>query len=285
MNVSVPQLRALVAVVDEGTFTDAAIALGVSQASVSRAIQGLEKATGAVVVQRTTRSVELTADGRRILDQARRILDELDYLDKGLRSQRTEFRVGYAWSALGRHTTALQRQWATNHPEVSLLLVQSNTPTSGLAEGDVDAAFLRRPASDARFESVAVGTERRYAALASSDPLATRRTLGLADFAGRVVGVDRRTGTTTAELWDPGEAPTDFRDTHHVDDWMNLVAAGQVIGMTSHATVAQHPRPGVVFRLVRDASPITVFVAWKRSAPPFAGPDLVTSAQRLLSLD
>ena len=38
MDVDVRQLRALVAVVGEGSFTDAAILLGTSQASVSRAV-------------------------------------------------------------------------------------------------------------------------------------------------------------------------------------------------------------------------------------------------------
>ena len=40
------QLRALTAVVDEGTFTDAAIALRTSQASVSRAVAELERTRG-----------------------------------------------------------------------------------------------------------------------------------------------------------------------------------------------------------------------------------------------
>lgn len=285
MSVTVVQLRALVAVVEEGTFTDAAIALRVSQASVSRSIQSLERATGVEVVQRTTRSASLTADGRRILDRARRILDEVDYLENGVRAQAAQFRVGYAWSALGRHTAALQRLWAADHPELALLLVQSNTSTAGLAEGDVEAAFVRTPLPEARFQSVPIGTERRYAALASSDPLARRRTVRIVDFVGRIVGVDRRTGTTTAELWDSVDGPSEFRDTHNVDDWMNLVAAGEVIGMTSQATAAHHPRPGVVFRLVRDAPPITVYVAWKLAAPPAAGDELVERARALLARD
>jgi hypothetical protein len=43
MDVRVHQLRALVAVVDAGTFTDAATVLGVSQAAVSRSVAALER--------------------------------------------------------------------------------------------------------------------------------------------------------------------------------------------------------------------------------------------------
>jgi DNA-binding transcriptional LysR family regulator len=55
MNMELRQLRALLVVVDAGTFTGAAASLGVSQASVSRTVATLERALGARVLQRTTR--------------------------------------------------------------------------------------------------------------------------------------------------------------------------------------------------------------------------------------
>jgi DNA-binding transcriptional LysR family regulator len=50
MDAEVRQLRALLAVVDAGTFTGAADALGVSQASVSRTVAALERALGTRVL-------------------------------------------------------------------------------------------------------------------------------------------------------------------------------------------------------------------------------------------
>ncbi|WP_218920483.1 helix-turn-helix domain-containing protein [Lentzea guizhouensis] len=47
-------LRAFVAVVDAGTFTDAAATLGLTQASVSRSVAALEAALGARLLQRST---------------------------------------------------------------------------------------------------------------------------------------------------------------------------------------------------------------------------------------
>ena len=46
MGVTLPQLRALVTVVDRASFTDAATKLGVSQSAVSHAVLGLEKEVG-----------------------------------------------------------------------------------------------------------------------------------------------------------------------------------------------------------------------------------------------
>src|ERR1700734_401174 len=65
MNVELRQLRCLVAIADAGTFTDAAIDLGISQAAASRTIASLETALGVRLLRRTTRQVSLTAAGSR----------------------------------------------------------------------------------------------------------------------------------------------------------------------------------------------------------------------------
>ena len=71
---------------------------------------------------------------------------------------------------------------------------------------------LRRPVSDARVRTAPIGVERRYAAVAADDPLARRRTVGLDDFAGRIVAVDSLTGTTSEDLWSPpGRRPARAR--------------------------------------------------------------------------
>ena len=261
------QLRTLVAVADEGTFTDAAVALGVSQAAVSRTIAALESALGGRLVRRTTRHAVLTPAGAQVVARARRILTEVEELQRVVGAA-DELRLGYAWSALGRHTLTVQRRWAERHPEVPLVLVQSNTSTAGLADGTVEIAVVRRPLDPRRFDTALVGTERRFAAVAADDPWARRRFVRLADFAGRTVGVDTRTGTTTMDIWEPGAGPAAVRDTHSVDEWLTLVAAGPAVGMTSEATVAQYPRPGVVYRPVRDVPPVQVWLGWWRDDPP-----------------
>jgi DNA-binding transcriptional LysR family regulator len=267
MNVELRYLRALVAVVDAETFTDAAIELGTSQAAVSRSIAALEQALGLRILQRTTRSFTPTPVGERIIAHARRVLDELALLERVAGDHGSELRVGYAWSALGRRTIALQRQWEELHPDVSLVWVQSNAPSGGLADGSADVAVRRRPLTERRFTSTPIGTEARFAAIAASDPLARRRVLKMADFAGRTIAVDRRTGTTSEELW-PGESrPAGFRPVQGVDEWLTLISTGQALGMSSEATAAQNPRPGVAYRPVRDAPPIEVFLACWRDDP------------------
>ncbi|GGK03296.1 LysR family transcriptional regulator [Pilimelia anulata] len=261
-------VQSFIAVVDSGTFTDAATALGVSQAAVSRSISALETALGVRLLQRTTRHVELTAAGHRVVARARRILDEVHHLQQSVEDTDTELRIGYAWSALGRHTRILQRQWAAAHPHVPLVFVHANTPTSGLSEATADIAVIRRPLQDSRFDTALVGVEARYAAVATDSPLARRRSLMLADLARYTVAIECRTGTTTLELWHRESTPVATRVTHGVDEWLTLIAAGQAVGMTSEATVNQHPRPGIAYRVVRNVPPIPVRLAWWRDDPP-----------------
>lgn len=268
MAIDVRQLRALVAVVDEGTFTDAAIALGTSQASVSRAVAALETALGARVLSRTTRQAATTAVGTRVLEHARQALAAVAALEQVAARTDAETRVGYAWSALGEHTAPVQRRWAEDHPGRELVFVASSTASAGLAEGLADVAVLRRPLADARFVTEPVGREDRYAVLSSADPLARRRSVRLADFVGRTVALDRRTGTTGDHLWPSGQGPGGYREVHAVEDLLTLVVAGQAVGMTSAATTHQHRRPGVVYRRVRDAPPVQVLLAWWREDPP-----------------
>ncbi|SEE12678.1 LysR family transcriptional regulator [Streptomyces sp. KS_5] len=266
MDVELKQLRCLVAIVDEGTFTDAAIALGVSQAAVSRSLASLERALGVRLLRRTSREVTPTGTGLRVLAHARRVLGEVDGLVREATSGHARLRMGYAWAALGRHTPAFQRRWAAAHPGTDLQLVRTNSSTAGLAEGACDLSVVRRPVDDRRLDSAIVGLERRLCAVAADDPLARRRSVRLSDLSGRTLVVDRRTGTTTTDLWPPDSRPA-IEETHDVDDWLTVISTGRCIGMTAEATAHQYPRPGVVYRPVRDAEPIAVRLAWWRDDP------------------
>jgi len=268
MSVDLRELRCLVAIADEGSFTDAAIELGMSQATVSRTLASLEATLGSRLVRRTTRSSELTDAGERAVRHARRILASVDELERDVSSGDGIVRLGYAWSALGKHTVGFLREWATRHPLVDMQLVRSNTPTAGLAEGLASLAIVRRAPDPREYDVVLVGLERRYCALASDDPLASRRSLTLAQVATRPLAIDSRTGSTVLDLWAPTEVPTHVIETHDIEDWLVLIGSGRAVGMTAEATVHQYRRPGIVYRLVRDAPSIAVYLAWTRGDAP-----------------
>jgi DNA-binding transcriptional LysR family regulator len=266
MDLELRHLRCLVAIVDAGTFTDAAIDLGVSQAAVSRNLQALEQVLGARLLHRTSRNVTPTTAGVHALAQARQVLAAADNLVAEATTGHTRLRIGHPWSAMGRHTREFQRRWAERYPDVELQLIRTNSATGGLAEGLCDIAVLRTLAGGRRFASAVVGEERRYCALAADDPWASRRSIRLDEIPQRTLLIDRRTGTTTPDLW-PAAAQPHIQETRDIDDWLAIIAAGGGVGITPEGTTAQYRRDGVVFRPLRDAPPVTVTVSWRRHDP------------------
>src|SRR5690349_7501489 len=75
---SLDDLRALVAVAHERSFTKAAPKLGVSQPALSQTIRQLEARLGVRLLTRTTRSVSLTDAGERLVGTAASRIDEIE---------------------------------------------------------------------------------------------------------------------------------------------------------------------------------------------------------------
>lgn len=73
-------LQIYLRVAEQGSFTAAAHSLGLSRASVSGAVQQLEDLLGARLLHRTTRSVQMTQDGRVFYEHSRDLLANMDDL-------------------------------------------------------------------------------------------------------------------------------------------------------------------------------------------------------------
>lgn len=72
------QLRFLLKVAEEGSFTKAAKALAIAQPALSRQIAELEQSVGCRLLTRTARGAELTPEGVRFSEHARSILRQLE---------------------------------------------------------------------------------------------------------------------------------------------------------------------------------------------------------------
>ncbi|KAB0636538.1 transcriptional regulator [Burkholderia stagnalis] len=81
------QVRIFLQVAEMGSFIKAAHALDVPRATVSAAVQQLETGLGTRLLHRTTRQVQLSADGALLLERGRRLLAEADELDRLFRSR------------------------------------------------------------------------------------------------------------------------------------------------------------------------------------------------------
>lgn len=113
------------AVARAGTFTAAARALDVSVPHVSRQVQRLEARLGAVLFQRTTRSVRLTETGERLRLSCEKLAHDLDQALDAVRSQEMALTGRVRVAALtgsfesGFLADALTA-FATDHPNIEL---------------------------------------------------------------------------------------------------------------------------------------------------------------------
>ena len=138
------ELSALLAVIDRGSFTDAAAHLSQSRSSVSRAVSRLEDRLGVRLLHRTTRVVAPTAAGQAYCDTVRPLLDGLAAADAQLSRDRDEpqgdLRValpmafGVQW--MGPILHDFQRQW----PRVRLDVRYDDLKHDLVAEG-IDLAL------------------------------------------------------------------------------------------------------------------------------------------------
>ncbi|SON53935.1 D-malate degradation protein R [Hartmannibacter diazotrophicus] len=78
-------LALFVKIVETGSLSAAAREAGLSPATVSERLVGLEAHYGAALLTRTTRAISLTDEGRLVLDGARRLLAEADELEGRIR--------------------------------------------------------------------------------------------------------------------------------------------------------------------------------------------------------
>lgn len=89
-------------VVKHRSFTKAAEAVGLTQSAITRQIQGIENSLGVVLLERTTRSVNLTKAGEFLFQESARLLGDVDQslrrIKEDFTDARKEIRVGVSRS-------------------------------------------------------------------------------------------------------------------------------------------------------------------------------------------
>src|SRR5262245_39306022 len=82
-------MAAFVRIVDRGSLTAAAGDLGVSLPSMVRTLAGLERGLGVTLLNRTTRRLNLTDEGRQFLEQCRAVIAQVQDAEAALHSRRS----------------------------------------------------------------------------------------------------------------------------------------------------------------------------------------------------
>lgn len=263
MNIELRHLRALAAIGDEGSITGAAAALHMTQPALSRTLGQLEERIGTKLVDRSTRHLELTVPGQLLWERAHRILRSVDEAVAEVHAGPAPLRVGFAWSALGRHTVALLRSWKDD-TGTELVVRRVDDPALALRKGEIDVAFFRAKPGPPAFEHALLGHEDRMLAIADDNPLNHKDALSLDDLVPHRIALCSNAGTADLQLWPKHNRPKTTVIVANVDEWLTTIATGAAIGLTSDATEYSHPHPGVTYLPLPNTSPVPVYVTWPR---------------------
>jgi len=153
-------MRALVQVLDSGSYTKAARQLNLHKATVSQQIQQLEDKLGVRLLTRTTRSVSPTEEGLAYYRHACTVLQQVDEMEallrKGGNAPAGHLRVDVP-VAMGRVVFAPEmRGFLERYPRITLELSCTDRVVDLIPEG-VDCALRGGPLPDSRLTARRVG--------------------------------------------------------------------------------------------------------------------------------
>ncbi len=156
-NLEIRQLRAFLAIVEHGSVTAAATALGCAQSTLSEALAALDRAVGVatVVRRRGAHSTSLTLAGESLLPHARQILQTLEATHRGIaglsRAAASTIDITANESVstylLAPALGALRKQWPNTRFVVSVATCSNTRADVGAGRCDL-GVLLESPASD-----------------------------------------------------------------------------------------------------------------------------------------
>ena len=186
------QLEYFVAVAEEANFTRAARRIHVAQPAVSAQIQRLERELGQPLLDRSRRTVRLTAAGEAALPYARAALAAVADIHVAVEELTQLVRGTVAIGTVTSHSVdmpSLLADFHADHPEVEITLStdSSDTLIEMVCTGRLDAAIVSvGPGERPEGLDVEVVTDEAIAAaVCQTDELASRKTIRLTDLSDR----------------------------------------------------------------------------------------------------
>lgn len=157
-------MQTFVRIVDDGSLTAAAASLDSSLPAVVRTLAALESALQVRLLNRTTRRLSLTDEGRRYLDSCRRILATIDEVEAGLTERHVEPTGQLHLTApmlFGQmYVAPAVTRFARRYPKVQCRMSFTDRVVN-LLEEDLDVGVRIGPLADSTLVAQTVGHIRR----------------------------------------------------------------------------------------------------------------------------
>jgi DNA-binding transcriptional LysR family regulator len=281
------QLKSFLAVVDEGGFTAAAVRLGMTQPSVSRAVTTFEKELGTPLLIRDSGGPALTLAGSRALPHAREALRHLTLLRTEVAFLAGEVTGTLSLASLPSVTGTLVapqlRTFADRHPAVAIRLLEGSEQEvrDWLDQGAAEAGVVSLPMKG--LDSAVLGDQDMVAVLPVGNRLAGWNEVAYVELAKEPFILS--TGGC-AEVFTPvaRRVGVDFDvafEAREMSAVLEIVGAGLGVSILPSAGLPELP-DGVVIRplVPRTVRQLGVAVSASASAPARAFLEQVAARNR-----
>jgi DNA-binding transcriptional LysR family regulator len=271
--IDVKPLRYFVTLAETRHFGRAAARLNLSQPPLSRQLAALEANLGVTLIERSPRSVTLTAAGERFYADAKAILAAVEQAVSNARAaahgDAGKLAIGFTMCSAYSVVPGYARAFGAVYPEVELKLreVVSNDLTEQLLAGHIDAAIMFPAVTDKALATRTVLSEPLCVALSRGHPRARARRLKIAQLAGEpfVLASEQVAPSLRATIIEHcrvGGFEPDIRfEVQLQQTVLSLVDEGVGVALVP-SSMRKAQLAGVVFRPLVDAPLIQQVLAW-----------------------
>ncbi len=234
------QLEYALMLAEERNFSRAAEKLHLAQPSLSQQVMKLEKELGVQLFERRPGDIQLTYAGKRFVDQASKVLDQVVQLKQEMmdvaESHRGQIVIG-SLPITGAHLLpAALQQFQREFPGIELVLIEETTAQLEMltARGQTDFSLLSLPVEEEGLEMIPLLEEEILLAVPPNHPFSSMPTVSLAECSTEPF-IFLKKGQGFREISNrlcqqAGFEPKVVFETTNIETVQSLVAAGMGIG-------------------------------------------------------
>jgi DNA-binding transcriptional LysR family regulator len=269
-NLTMQQLEALIHLVEERNFSRAARKMHLTQPSLTKHIRNVEEALGAKIVDRSSRSLALTPEGRVLYDYARRIVKLRDEARERVLRLREEEAGDIRIAASTIPATYILPyaigEFRKKHPRIrtTVRTADSSDVIETVLDNGAEIGFIGKKPSGGKLFDVELWKDRLVLAVHSGHPWAKRRSARVAEIA-KAPFVIREKGSGTREALEGCLRETAGHGLAHLNIAAELgsseavkeaVIAGLGISVISIHAIRRELKSGILAALAIEGCPI-----------------------------
>jgi DNA-binding transcriptional LysR family regulator len=248
LQIEIRQLQFAVLTADSQSFARAAAKLNMKQSTLSRKVKDMEMRLGIKLFERTTRGAEVTESGRVFIEQARRIVTDVENLQTTARNVsyglQGRLAVGYSSPLMSGNLKLAFSDYLSRFPEVQFDGIEGSSEKviHGLQAQTIDVGIAPIGLVEDGVSSRSLWSERLYAVVFDGSELLTKERIYWQDLRREVFVVSSKGigpilgNLISARLTEQGFRPAViYQDTSH-ESVLSMIAAKRFISVATEAS-------------------------------------------------